>query len=95
MLMQSLGFLAEMVIGPKLEDHPQAFETAPFEHNSRLRHIIYDKPPIKGGDALEMELKNFIRSVQGKELPIVSGLAGRDALDIALQIQEIIIRDID
>jgi hypothetical protein len=78
-----------------VEDHPQALETAPFEYNSRQRHIIYDKPPIKGGDALEMELKNFIRSVQGKELPIVSGLAGRDALDIALQIQEIIIRDID
>ncbi len=90
-----LGLTEIYKIVDKVEDHPQALETVPFEYNSRQRHIIYDKPPIKGGDALEMELKNFIRSVQGKELPIVSGLAGRDALDIALQIQEMIIRDID
>ena len=42
-----------------------------------------------------MELINFIKAVQGKELPIVNGIAGRDALDIALQIQDIIMRDID
>ena len=42
-----------------------------------------------------MELINFSRSIQGEEIPIVSGLAGRNALDIALQIQEIITKDID
>jgi len=45
-------------------------------------------------DALRMELHNFIKSVQGKETPIVSGEAGRDALKIAIEIQQMITQDI-
>jgi hypothetical protein len=41
-----------------------------------------------------MELQNFIKSVQGKETPIVSGEEGRDALKIAIEIQKMIIQDI-
>ena len=42
----------------------------------------------------EAELDNFIKSVQGKETPIVTGKAGREALEVAMEIQRIIIQDI-
>ena len=90
-----LGLTEIYRIADKLEDHPKALKTVPFEHNNRQRYIVYDKPPIKDGDALKMELINFTRSLQGEEIPIVSGLDGRNALDVALKIQEIITKDID
>ena len=40
-----------------------------------------------------MELKNFVLSIQGKQQPIVSGKDGRDALEVAIKIQEMIILD--
>ncbi|MBN1931221.1 MAG: Gfo/Idh/MocA family oxidoreductase [Desulfobacterales bacterium] len=40
------------------------------------------------GDALEDELKAFVRSVIEREVPKVSGPVGRDALKIALNIME-------
>jgi len=43
---------------------------------------------------LKMELENFILSILGKETPIVSGKAGRDALEVAMEIQRMIIQDI-
>ena len=38
--------------------------------------------------------QNFIYSIQGIETPIVSGRDGRNALAVAIQIQEMIIQDI-
>jgi len=35
-----------------------------------------------------MELENFIESIQGKATPIVDGTAGRNALDLAIQIHD-------
>ena len=40
-----------------------------------------------------MELENFIFSIIGKQQPIVSGKDGRDALEVAIKIQEMIILD--
>jgi hypothetical protein len=34
-----------------------------------------------------MELINFVESIQGKAKPIVDGVAGKEALRVALQIQ--------
>jgi predicted dehydrogenase len=76
------------------EEIPNALMTVPFEYNNSERFIAYNKPPLIKGDALRMELDNFIRSVQGQETPIVSGKAGRDALEVALEIQQLIIQDI-
>ena len=72
----------------------EANQTAPFEYHGRKRLISYEKPPIIKADALRDELDNFIQSIQGKAKPIVDGNAGRDALEIALNIQEKIIQDI-
>ena len=87
--------LAEVykIVGDPKED-PNALMTVPFEYNGAKRFIAYDKPAISEQDALGMELHNFIKSVRGKETPIVSGEAGRDALKIAIEIQQMITQDI-
>ena len=65
-------------------------ETATFDRNGKKRYIAYMKPRIKKHDALQLELINFINSIRGEGKPIVDGKAGRDALEVALQIQKMI-----
>ena len=67
--------------------------TIPFDYKGNTKLIGYHKPDLSKGDPLRMELENFILSIQGKQLPIVSGKDGRDALEIAMKIQEMIILD--
>ena len=50
--------------------------------------ITYMRPNLEKHDALELELKNFLHSIIGKEKPIVDGKSGRDALSLALRIQK-------
>ena len=64
-----------------------AIISAPIESKGRPRHIVYEKPKIKKQDALQMELINFIEAIQDKSETIVDGVAGREALKVALQIQ--------
>ena len=68
--------------------------TVPLLNDSNEKFIVYEKPSIIKDDPLQMELANFINSIQGKETPIVTGKAGRDALEVAIQIQNMIIQDI-
>ena len=91
-LLLGLAEVYKIVGDPK--DDPDALMTVPFEYNGAKRFIAYDKPATLEQDALGMELHNFIKSVQGKETPIVSGEAGRDALKIAIKIQQMITQDI-
>ena len=91
-LLLGLAEVYKIVGDPK--DDPDALMTVPFEYNGAKRFIAYDKPATLEQDALGMELHNFIKSVQGKETPIVSGEAGRDALKIAIEIQQMITQDI-
>ena len=44
--------------------------------------------PIIKKDALKMELTNFVNSIKGLEKPIVDGKAGRNALELAIKIQD-------
>ena len=67
--------------------------TIPFEYKGNTKLISYHKPDLSKGDPLRMELENFILSIQGKQQPIVSGKDGRDALEVAIKIQEMIILD--
>jgi predicted dehydrogenase len=68
--------------------------TAPLDSDGRHRSVVYEKPPVEKVDALRLELNNFIESIQGKSKPIVDGKAGRDALEVATNIQKLIIEDI-
>ena len=62
--------------------------SAPLESNGLSRKILYEKPPIIKKDALKMELTNFVNSIKGLEKPIVDGKAGRNALELAIKIQD-------
>ena len=67
--------------------------TIPFDHKGNTKLIGYHKPDLNKGDPLRMELENFVLSIQGKQKPIVSGKDGKDALEVAIKIQEMIILD--
>ena len=67
--------------------------TIPFDYKGNTKLIGYHKPDLSKSDPLRMELENFILSIQGKQQPIVSGKDGRDALEVAMKIQEMIILD--
>ncbi len=75
------------------KDH-ESILTAPLDNNGRHREISYEKPSVTSFDAMQMELTNFVRSIRGEEKPIVDGKAGRDALDLAIKIHNMIIEDI-
>ncbi len=71
-----------------------AIVTAPLQQDDNQRQIAYEKPKIDAGDALRMELENFVAAIQGREKPIVDGRAGRDALAVADKIHQMIIEDL-
>ena len=76
------------------QDDPDALETASLEAYGNHKKIVYEKPDINQFDALEMELTNFIQSINGNDKPIVNGQAGRNALDVAVKIHDMILDDI-
>jgi len=67
--------------------------TIPFDYKRNTKLIGYHKPDLSKNDPLKMELENFVLSIQGKQQPIVPGKDGRDALEVAIKIQEMIILD--
>jgi len=82
------------VIGNK-EGGEMSDLVVPFEYNKKMQYIAYEKPAIEKVDLLKLELKNFILSIKNKEKPIVSGKDGRDALKVALEIQNQITQDMN
>jgi hypothetical protein len=70
------------------EEDPDAVFSAPLVTGKTTRQIVYETPPVKKVDALKLELENFVASVNGESTPIVSGREGREALAVALQIQD-------
>ena len=77
------------------EEDEKAIMSAIMETNGKQRQIFYEKPTIQKRDALRYELINFVNSIQKKEKPLVDGLSGRNALEIAMKIQNKIIEDKD
>ncbi|MDP6568542.1 MAG: Gfo/Idh/MocA family oxidoreductase [Candidatus Marinimicrobia bacterium] len=69
------------------EEDPDAVFSAPLVTGKKTRQIVYETPPVRKVDALQLELENFVASVNGESTPIVSGKEGREALAVALQIQ--------
>ena len=81
-------------ITPDKIDKKSSRVYVPYSHNKKNKFIAYHKPILHKVDPLALELKNFVESIRGKEKPIVPGIEGRNALNLALQIQKIIINDI-
>ena len=89
-----LGLTEVYKVINKITDAPNAIQTKYFDYKNNKTLIAYEKPNIITGDALKMELANFIESVKGKSEPIVSGQEAKEALALALDIQNIIIQDL-
>lgn len=69
-------------------EEPNALISAPLDGNGRHRQIVYEKLKQQKFNALALELINFVKAIEGAEKPIVSGKAGREALRLAVLIQE-------
>ncbi len=52
----------------------------------KKRNIVYEQPEVKEVNALKYELESFVRAVLEKKQPAVSGIDGRQALDVAQRI---------
>lgn len=76
------------------EDDPEALASAPLNEDDLSKQIVYEKPAVPQGDALSLELENFSNVIRGSEKPIVDGKAGRDALEVATKIHDLIIEDL-
>ena len=74
------------VVDSEKQESPDII-SAPIDLGGTQKHIVYEKPNIIKNDALQMELINFVESIQGAATPTVGGLAGKEALKVALQIQ--------
>jgi len=77
------------------EDDPDAIMSAPLvDSYGKNRQIFYEKPLVQKQDALKLELENYIQSVLGNETPIVDGVAGKQALGVAIKIHDKILEDL-
>jgi predicted dehydrogenase len=86
------GLTEVYTVSKKGLDKKSFLMSVPFNYKNKTRHIIYEKPTIIKEDALKLELINFTNSMKGLEMPIVSGQSGREALNVAIEIQEKIIK---
>ncbi len=50
--------------------------------------IVYEKPKIENQDMLTSELKSFLKSVQNRTKPEVTGKEAQKALEVALEIEK-------
>ena len=73
---------------------PGVLKTEPFTQNNTDKHIAYQKPDLEKHDLLGLEIKNFIGSIKGQEKPIVNGLEARNALDVVIKINNMILEDL-
>ena len=73
---------------------PGVLKTEPFTQNKTDRHIAYQKPDLEKHDLLGLEIKNFVRSIKGEEKPIVNGVEARNALEIVIKINHMILEDL-
>ena len=77
------------------EEHDtDAIQDVIFHHGKKTKKIIYEKPNLPSFDALKAELENFTKSVQGIDYPIVDGQAGKNALELASNIHDLILKDL-
>tara|TARA_B100001564_G_C20664251_1_gene682983 strand:- start:906 stop:1898 length:993 start_codon:yes stop_codon:yes gene_type:complete len=66
-----------------------------FPEKNDNKYIIYEKPGIDEYDPLRAELDNFVNSILKNEKPIVDGIAARNALDVVIKINEMILEDLN
>ena len=81
------------VLDPEELD-PDAIQDVQFHYGDKTKKIVYEKPDLPSFDALKAELDNFTNSVKGIATPIVDGQAGKNALELASNIHDLILKDL-
>ena len=71
-----------------------ALQAEPFPVDNEKKYIVYEKPKIKNYDSLREELNNFVNSILNIESPIVNGIEARNALEVVIKINEMILEDL-
>lgn len=82
---------------------PSSYIAVDFQNKSLTKHrtgdkemfpgvpeIISEESVFKEGDALLEEIKHFVQCIKTRQNPLVSGEAGRRALDTAIQITKLL-----
>ena len=60
----------------------------PASQTGELPNLSYEEREVSGEDALEEEIRAFLRAVHERSEPVVSGRDGLQALEVAEQIIE-------
>ena len=76
------------------EPDSNSIQNVPFHYGGKTKRIVYEKPDLPSFDALKAELENFTNSVKGSATPIVDGQAGKNALELATNIHDLILEDL-
>jgi len=58
-----------------------------MEYEGEKKYIVYEQPTIRETNALEEELRSFVRAMQSGDRPVVSGEDGLRALKVARLIE--------
>ena len=61
---------------------------------SGIKTIFYDKIVPEEKDALLEEINNFVHSIQTRKNPVVDGIQGLNALEIALEIEKKVLQNV-
>ncbi len=81
----SIDFLTQKVIYAAKKEEAE---------EGKLPKIVVRKIPVKKVDSLKMEVESFLQSVRDRRPPRVTGREGKQALDVALQIIQGIIKEL-
>ena len=76
------------------EPDQNVIQDVPFHYEGKTKRIVYEKPDLPSFDALKAELEKFTNSVKGDATPIVDGQAGKNALELAINIHDLILEDL-
>ena len=78
----------------KKEKNINPIKDIDFDYRGKKKHIIYEKPELLSFDALKAELENFADSINGNSTPLVDGVAAKNALELAITIDQMIREDL-
>ncbi|MDG2265981.1 MAG: gfo/Idh/MocA family oxidoreductase, partial [Candidatus Marinimicrobia bacterium] len=78
----------------KKEKYINSIQDVDFDYRGKKKHIIYEKPELLSFDALKAELENFSESIYGDSTPMVDGVAAKNALELAITIDQMIREDL-
>lgn len=74
----------------KIQPNQIPIEFGQLNQYGKSKKITYERRQIEEANALKMELESFLNSVKTGKRPAVSGVDGREALRVAIQITEMI-----